>query len=162
MSRDTMKVHYSSATPEWATPQWLFDRLNAEFHFTLDVCATPENAKCARYFTKEQDGLAREWTGVCWMNPPYGRQVGKWVKKAFDQAADGVTTVCLLPARTDTRWFHQYCAKGDVQFIKGRLYFGDGEGRAPFPNMIVIFHGHLDPGKQMRTVDYAPRVEVSL
>lgn len=137
---------YSSKTPEWATPQKFFDALDAEFHFTLDVCATKENAKCVRYFTSEDDGLKAEWGNVqhpevCWMNPPYGRGIGAWVKKAYESATGGVSVICLLPARTDTAWWHDYCAKGDVRFIRGRLKFGDGKNSAPFPSAVVIFKG---------------------
>lgn len=132
-------VMFSSKTDEWETPQALFDQLNDEFNFTLDVCALPENAKCEAYFTPEQDGLKQEWTGVCWMNPPYGREIGKWVKKAYTEAQKGITVVCLLPSRTDTRWWHEYCMKGEVRFIKGRLKFGKSNNSAPFPSAIVIF-----------------------
>lgn len=137
---------YSSKTPEWATPQKFFDALNAEFHFTLDVCATKENAKCARYFTAEDDGLTAEWGNaqhpeVCWMNPPYGRGIGAWIKKAYESAEGGVSVVCLLPARTDTAWWHDYAIKGEVRFIRGRLKFGDGKNSAPFPSAVVIFKG---------------------
>ncbi|MFE4203797.1 DNA N-6-adenine-methyltransferase, partial [Aneurinibacillus aneurinilyticus] len=100
-------VMFSSATDEWATPQDFFDQLNEEFKFTLDPCATHESAKCARYFTEEDNGLAQDWAGeVVFMNPPYGRVLGQWVKKAFEESVKGATVVCLLPARTDTRWFH--------------------------------------------------------
>lgn len=115
MNGATRAAMFSSATDMWATPQALFDQLDAEFHFTTDVCATPENAKCANYFTPEVDGLAQEWTGVCWMNPPYGREIGRWVQKAHDTAASGkATVVCLLPSRTDTAWWHDYILRGGV------------------------------------------------
>lgn len=133
---------FSSATDEWETPQDLFDKLNAEFHFTTDVCATAENAKCTRYYTREDDGLERIWGGVCWMNPPYGRQIGKWARKAWTSAQEnGATVVCLLPARTDTGWWHDYCMKGEIRFIRGRLRFGGSKWNAPFPSAIVIFKG---------------------
>jgi phage N-6-adenine-methyltransferase len=134
-------VHFSSATDLWSTPQDFYDKLNEEFHFTLDVCATPENAKCERYFTKEQDGLAQEWRGVCWMNPPYGREIGKWMKKAaFSSILPYVATVvCLVPARTDTAWWHNYAIHGEVRFIRGRLRFGGAKASAPFPSAVVIF-----------------------
>ena len=128
----------SSLTDEWATPQALFDELNAEFGFELDVCADDWNHKCERYFTKETDGLAQEWTGTCWMNPPYGREIGKWMKKAVESAEAGATVVCLVPARTDTAWWHDYAAKGTVRFIRGRLKFGDGQNSAPFPSALVV------------------------
>ncbi len=135
-----MNVHFSSKTNEWATPQTTFDRLDQEFHFVLDVCASHANAKCARYFTREQDGLEQPWRGSCWMNPPYGREIGKWIQKAAQTAWQGFgTVVCLLPARTDTRWWHEYCAKAELRFIRGRLKFGDSKCGAPFPSVIVIF-----------------------
>lgn len=133
---------FSSSTDLWATPQDFFDRLNAEFNFDVDVCATPENAKCDVYFTKEQDGLVQSWGGLtCWCNPPYGREVSKWVQKAYTSSrGEGSTVVMLLPARTDTKWFHEYIYnKSEIRFIKGRLKFGDSENSAPFPSMVVIF-----------------------
>ena len=129
----------SSLSVEWGTPQALFDGLNAEFGFTLDVCATPGNAKCARYYSPADDGLRQEWAGVCWCNPPYGREIGKWVRKAFEAVQRGSTVVCLLPARTDTNWWHAYVMHGEVRFLRGRLYFNDGRGRAPFPSAVVVF-----------------------
>lgn len=134
-----LAVHFSSASDMWETPQNFFDELNAEFGFEVDVCATPENAKCARYFTPEQDGLAQEWTGTCWMNPPYGRQISKWVRKAYESAQKGATVVCLLPARTDTSWWHDYCMKGEIRFVRGRLKFGNASENAPFPSAVVVF-----------------------
>ncbi len=130
---------FSSKTDMHATPQPLFDALNAKYGFTLDVCATPENAKCPRYFTKEQDGLAQVWTGVVWMNPPYGRGISAWVEKAYRSAQRGATVVCLLPARTDTAWWHDYVTKGDVEFLRGRLKFGGAKHNAPFPSAVVVF-----------------------
>lgn len=132
-------VHFSSATDLWATPQDFFDRLNQIFKFDLDVCALPENAKCGRYYTPEIDGLSQEWTGVVWMNPPYGRTIGAWVKKAFESAVCGATVVCLLPARTDTKWWHEFYKQGEVHFVKGRLKFGDSANSAPFPSAVVVF-----------------------
>lgn len=134
-----MAVHYSSATPEWATPQDIFDALHAEFAFTLDVCASAENAKCSAYFTEADDGLAQEWTGVCWMNPPYGESIGQWVRKARESAEAGATVVCLVPARVETGWWWDNCWQGQVRFIRGRLKFGGGETGAPFPSALVIF-----------------------
>lgn len=80
----------SSNTCEWATPQKFFDELNEKYHFEVDVCATPENAKCEKYYTKEDDGLSQEWRGMCYMNPPYGREIAKWVKKAYESTIGGV------------------------------------------------------------------------
>ena len=133
---------YSSKTDLWETPRNLFDILNDEFHFDIDVCALPENAKCDRFYTPEQDGLSQPWIGNCWCNPPYGREVGQWVKRAFLASASGSTVVMLLPARTDTKWFHEYIYnKAEVRFLKGRLKFGNSKNSAPFPSMIVIFRG---------------------
>jgi phage N-6-adenine-methyltransferase len=135
-------VMFSSKTDQWATPQWLFDKYNAEYQFTLDACALPENAKVESYFSPEQDGLSQEWGGRIWMNPPYGREIGKWVKKAQEEAEKGAEcVVCLLPSRTDTRWFHDFClpfAKS-ITFLKGRLKFGEATNSAPFPSMVVVF-----------------------
>lgn len=135
------KGMYTSSSEEWSTPQTLFNRLNKEFNFTLDICASKENAKCPKYYTKEEDALKQEWGGVIWMNPPYGRKIGNWVKKAKEAAQQGkATVVCLLPARTDTAWWHDYVMKADeIRLIRGRLKFGDGKGSAPFPSAIVVF-----------------------
>lgn len=130
---------FTSNTDIWATPQSFFDKLNEEFNFELDVCANVHNAKCDRYFTEETDGLKQDWKGVCWMNPPYGRVIGDWIKKAYESSLNGATVVCLLPARTDTQWWHEYCMKGEIRLIKGRLKFGDSKNSAPFPSAIVIF-----------------------
>lgn len=134
----------SSLTPEWATPQDFFDALNDEFGFTLDVCATPENAKCERYFTKEDDGLSQSWVGeVCYMNPPYGRQIHKWMAKArYEAEFNGATVVCLVPARTDTRWWHDHAMTvwpQGIRLIKGRLKFGESKQGAPFPSAVIVF-----------------------
>lgn len=134
----------TSNTDEWATPQVFFDELNKEFHFTLDPCATKENAKCAKFYTKEDDGLTKDWRNeIVFCNPPYGREIGKWVEKAFmtNQLNMGDNPiVMLLPARTDTKYFHDYIYnKAEIRFIKGRLKFGDSKNSAPFPSMIVIF-----------------------
>lgn len=135
----SMGVHYSSATDQWSTPQDLFDELHREFGFTLDVCATDENAKCPAYFTEAQDGLAQDWRGVCWMNPPYGDLIREWVKKAYESAQAGATVVCLVPARVDTGWWWDYCRFGEVRFLRGRLRFGSADTGAPFPSAVVVF-----------------------
>lgn len=136
MSR--MDVHFSSDSPEWSTPQDLFDQLEQEFHFTLDPCATKENAKCRKFYTKEDDGLSKSWINErVFMNPPYGREIGKWVLKASKEPN---LAVCLLPARVDTKWFHDYILnKSEIRFLKGRIKFGGHKNPAPFPSMIVIF-----------------------
>lgn len=134
-----MDVHFSSKTALWATPQDFFDKLNEEFGFDLDVCATPENAKCTRYFTEQDNGPAQCWHGTVWMNPPYGRKIGEWVKKAQESARRGATVVCLVPARTDTRWWHDHVMAGEIRFVRGRLKFGGSKNSAPFPCAIVVF-----------------------
>ena len=133
-------VHFSSTTDEWETPQLLFNELSLMYGgFTLDPCATPQNAKCVTYFTRQQDGLAHRWQGKVFMNPPYGRDIGRWVKKAYEESLDGALVVCLLPARTDTRWWHDYAKHGYVYFLRGRLRFGTAINSAPFPSAIVTF-----------------------
>ena len=140
---------FTSNTDLWATPQALFDKLNNEFGFTLDVCANEENAKCSKYFTEEIDGLQQEWGGCCWMNPPYGRVIGKWVKKAYESSLTGATVVCLLPSRTDTKWWHDYCMKGEIRFIRGRLKFGNSINSAPFPSAVIIFGKDIKAGQNI-------------
>lgn len=140
-----MNVHFSSKTNDWSTPQDFFDKLNAEYGFNLDTCATSSNAKCEKYFTEEDDGLKQSWGGYkVFCNPPYGRELGKWVKKAYEEAMDQRTTiVMLIPARTDTKYFHQYIylrQNVKIRFLKGRLKFGGSKNSAPFPSMLVIFN----------------------
>jgi len=132
-------VHFQRDRDDWETPQELFDKLDAEFRFTLDVCALPKNAKCANYFSPRDDGLSQEWTGVCWMNPPYGCEIAKWMRKAVRASKRGATVVCLVPARTDTEWWHKYALRGEIRFIRGRVRFRGGKATAPFPSAIVIF-----------------------
>lgn len=132
----------SSKTDDWATPQAFFDKLNEEFHFTLDPCADENNHKCSLYFTKEQDGLTKDWGGnVVFCNPPYGKEIGNWVRYAYEQShKPNTTVVMLIPARTDTRYFHDYIyEKSEIRFIRGRLKFGNATKPAPFPSMVVIF-----------------------
>ncbi|MDS0981102.1 phage N-6-adenine-methyltransferase [Staphylococcus hominis] len=139
-----MEVHYSSKSNEWATPQNLFDELNKEFNFTLDPCATDENAKCSKYFTIEDDGLSKDWSNdVVFMNPPYGREIKKWIKKAYEESLNGATVVCLIPARTDTTYWHDFIfdKADDIRFLRGRLKFGGSKNSAPFPSAIVVYLG---------------------
>lgn len=138
------KGMYTSNSCEWETPLDFFKVLDAEFHFDVDVCATPENAKCTEYYTKADDGLEKTWRGSCWMNPPYGRGIGKWMKKAYESAQSGATVVCLVPARTDTGWWHDYAMRGEVRFVRGRLRFNGLNCNAPFPSAVVIFRGRAD------------------
>lgn len=137
-------VHFSSATNEWATPQDFFDRLNKQFNFTLDPCATPENAKCEKFFTEEDDGLTQDWGGHrVFCNPPYGRGLKDWVRKAYEESKKGALVVMLIPARTDTSYWHEFIVGGgaDIRFLRGRLKFGDGANSAPFPSALVMWWG---------------------
>lgn len=137
------KALFSTGSTEWETPDDLFDILDQEYMFNLDVCATAQNTKCKNYYTKEQDGLSREWIGKVWCNPPYGREIGKWVNKAWNsyRTNKDSTIVMLLPARTDTKWIHDPIFKNaDIIFLKGRLKFGGSSNNsAPFPSMLVVF-----------------------
>jgi phage N-6-adenine-methyltransferase len=135
--------HFSSATDQWATPRAFFEAWDAVYRFDLDVCADAENAKCRRYFSVHDDGLSQNWTPHrCWMNPPYGREIGKWMRKAYEESRKGALVVCLVPARTDTAWWHDYAAKGAVTFVRGRLKFGNARSGAPFPSAVVVFLPH--------------------
>ena len=135
----TMAVMSSSESPEWATPQDFFDELDAEFAFGVDVCANASNAKCERYFSPVEDGLAQEWRGVCWMNSPYGDEIAVWVRKARESAEAGAVVVCLVPARVDTAWWWDNCWQAEIRFVRGRLRFGAGDVGAPFPSAVVVF-----------------------
>jgi len=144
MDKKTQETMFSSKTPEWETPQDFFNKLDERWNFTLDPCCTKETAKCATFFTEEDNGLEMDWKGHrVFMNPPYGRSVRMWVEKAYNEGLKHDTVVvCLLPARTDTRWFHEHCMKSQaIKFIKGRLKFGGATAGAPFPSMIVVFNG---------------------
>ncbi len=143
MNESTRKTMFSSATNEWSTPQNFFDILDKEFNFTLDPCCTPESAKCKTYFTEKDDGLSRSWKGhTVFMNPPYGNAIKHWVRKAYEESLGANTTVvALIPARTDTKYWHDYCMRAkEIRLVKGRLRFGDGKGSAPFPSAVVVFN----------------------
>lgn len=129
-------------TDNWGTPQKLFDILNDEFHFDLDVCASVENAKCSRFFTREVDGLAQEWTGTFWMNPPYGREIINWMKKAHEAAEEvGATGVCLIPVRSSSPWWHQYVHKAaELRFVERKVSFtGEIKGVPFWGSAVVVF-----------------------
>lgn len=129
---------FSSKSDEWETPQSLFDALSVEFRFTLDVCASVDNAKCARFFTKSDDGLSQSWADeVVFMNPPYSK-VAFWMRKAYESTRVGATVVCLVPSRTDTRWWHDYAMKGEIRMLRGRIRFVGAHSSAPFPSAVVI------------------------
>ena len=129
---------FASSKQGWETPDEIFVPLDKEFNFSLDVCANKSNAKCKKYFTKQHNGLSKKWSGVCWMNPPF-REQKKWVEKAHSESQNGTTIVCLLPARTNTNWWHDYCMKGEVRFIRGRPKFKGAKYGLPQPLAIVIF-----------------------
>jgi site-specific DNA-methyltransferase (adenine-specific) len=134
---------FTSGSAEWSTPAAVFEPLHAEFGFMLDVCATRGNAKCRKFFTLADDGLSKPWRGSgVFCNPPYGRQIGLWVRKAWESSQEGATVVCLVPARTDSAWWHDYAMRAEIRFLRGRLYFErpDGSsGRAPFPSAVLVF-----------------------
>lgn len=138
-------VMFSSKTDQWATPPDFFEELDREFHFDLDPCAGEENHKCARYFTREQNGLLQDWGGGSrvFCNPPYGKEIADWVRKAYEEGhKENTLVVMLIPARTDTRYFHDYIMhRAEVRFVRGRLKFGGSDTGAPFPSMLVIFRG---------------------
>ena len=144
---------FSKASDEWSTPQAFFDALDAEFHFTMDAAASRENCKVPNYRGPDhilpdcRNGLVFDWNGVVWLNPPYSR-VKQFMMKASEQALKGCTVVCLVPSRTDTRWWHE-CVWDElrnrarhgveVRFVRGRLKFGDGKNSAPFPSVVIVF-----------------------
>lgn len=135
---------FSSRTDNWATPQDFFDELNTEFNFTLDPCADDENHKCKKYFTIRENGLLQDWEGHrVFCNPPYGKQIYKWVEKCYREGTkDKTVVVMLIPARTDTKYFHDFIIhRSEIRFVKGRLKFGESKTAAPFPSMIVVFRG---------------------
>jgi phage N-6-adenine-methyltransferase len=138
-----MDVHFSSEKMDWETPQDFFDKLNEEFHFTLDGAASDYNHKCVKYFTEADNSLIQDWSGeTVWLNPPYGRiLLPKFVKKAYEEGQKpGTTVVMLIPSRTDTRYFHDYILnKAEIRFLKGRLKFVGAKDAAPFPSMVVIY-----------------------
>jgi len=135
---------FSSKSGEWETPQDLFGTLDKIFHFDLDVCATKNNTKCEQFFNLEDDSLKQSWEDkICWMNPPYGREIDDWVAKAFWEAREhSITVVALLPARTDTKWWHSFVMRAQqIWFIRGRVKFVGAKSSAPFPSCIVIWTG---------------------
>ena len=139
------ELMFSSKTDMWATPQEFYDKLNDEFNFTLDPCATEDNAKCDNFFTVDDDGLKQDWSGnIVFCNPPYGRAIKEWVKKSYEESLKNNTTVVMLiPSRTDTIYFHDFIyGKAEIRFIKGRLKFGDAKNSAPFPSIVVIYRNN--------------------
>ena len=145
MNNATQKVMFSSKTGDWATPQHFFEKLDWRFGpFNLDPCANPHNTKCANFYTEAEDGLSKDWSGhTVFVNPPYGRGIDKWIEKAYTESMNPDTrVVMLIPARTDTKYWHSYVMRGaEVHFIKGRLKFGTAENCAPFPSAVIVFDG---------------------
>ena len=135
-------IHFSSESNEWETPQWLFDELNNKYKFTLDAAANKDNAKCNKFYTQKDDGLSKSWQGeTVFLNPPYGKEIKDWVKKAHDENRKGnCKVVMLIPARTDTTYWHDYIfGKAEIEFLKGRLKFSNHKNPAPFPSAVVIY-----------------------
>ncbi len=159
---------FSSKTEDWETPQDLFNELNKIHNFDIDVCATKNNSKCQYFYHKEDDALSKPWNVdpynygevgkpmSCWMNPPYGKTIGQWIKKAYEESKRGATVVCLLPSRTDTKWFHEYCQMGKITFIEGRLKFSNSTNSAPFPSMVVVFKGETTMVKKKKEDSNVP------
>jgi len=148
MNKAALETIFSSDSTEWTTPDDLFKRLNKKYNFTLDPCASGMTTKCNKYFTIEDNGLTQDWAGhTVFMNPPYVRRISQWIKKAFEESKKFNTkVVCLLPARTDTKWWHEYCMKADeIYFIRGRLKFGNSMNSAPFPSAIIVFADEIKP-----------------
>ena len=142
MNTDLM---FSSKDDSWETPPSLFNILDMEFNFTLDPCCTKQTAKCKKFFTKEEDGLIQDWSkDTVFVNPPYGREIGKWVEKSYNEAKKGAKVVMLIPSRTDTKWFHDFIYnKAEIRFLKGRIRFLQNKkelNAAPFPTMLIIFN----------------------
>lgn len=144
---------FSSKSSRWETPEDFFDKLNNEFNFDVDVCATKQSTKCEKFFNESIDGLSESWSGTCYMNPPYGREINKWIKKAYEESRkDNCVVIALIPSRTDTRWWHDYVMKAnEIRFVIGRLKFinrsfpsfrEDGNFKkspAPFPSAVIIW-----------------------
>lgn len=158
MNTATQKTMFSSATGNWATPQEFFDKLNWRFgKFTLDPCATPYNTKCANFYTEVEDGLTKDWEGEnVFVNPPYGRGIDQWIAKAHREGQKTHTrVVMLIPARTDTRYWHDYVMKAaEIHLVKGRLKFGDSKNSAPFPSAVVVFDSGWGPSPTHKPVVY--------
>lgn len=136
-------VFFSSETDLWETPKDFFDVLDREFKFTLDVCANADNAKCEQFFTKEDDALVKDWgQGICWMNPPYGKAISDFMRKAYKASRKGAWVVCLVPARMDTNWWFNWVVgkATECRIVKGRLRFGNAKNVAPFVSAVVIYN----------------------
>ena len=144
------RVLLSSTKQDWGTPDWLFDILDEEFCFSLDTAARADNTKCSVYFDEKADGLKQPWNtdGTAWCNPPYGRKVGAWVEKAYNEGVAWNPSVLLLPARVDTKWFHKFAGWAEVRLLKGRILFQGAKQGATFPSMLMRF----GPGAKRGTI----------
>src|SRR5699024_65868 len=145
-----MKVHISSKTNEWNTPDDLYNIIDKEFNFTLDPCTNGLNNKCEKFYTEKENGLIQDWSkDIVFMNPPYGRQISQWVEKAYNESLKGSKVVCLIPSRTDTNYWHDFIFNkaSEVRFIKGRLKFGDSKNSAPFPSAIIVYDNNFNKTK---------------
>lgn len=152
-----MNVHFSSSRDNWETPQEFFDLLDSEFHFTLDAAADPANAKVpSRYYTLEDDAIRQDWPGVVFCNPPYGRMIGRFVRKAWEQAQEGSTVVMLIPARTDTSYWHEFVMRSaEIRLVRGRLRFGGTDNSAPFPSAVVVFRPKVEGPPKISSIGRA-------
>ena len=145
-----MKVHFSSKTNEWNTPDDLYNKLDNEFNFTLDPCTNGENNKCDKFYTEKENGLIQDWSkDIVFMNPPYGREISQWIEKAYNESLKGSKVVCLIPSRTDTKYWHDFIFNkaSEIRFIKGRLKFGNSKNSAPFPSAIVVYDNNFNNTK---------------
>lgn len=141
-----MEVMTRSDKMTWETPDKWFEYLDLEFGFTLDPCCVSETAKCKKYYTLKDNGLYQSWAEErVFMNPPYGREIPKWMEKAYKESREnGALVVCFVPARVDTNWWHQYATKGEIRFPKGRVKFKGAKTSAPFPIAIIIFRPKIN------------------
>ena len=145
-----MKVHFSSNSNEWNTPDDLYNTLHNEFNFTLDPCTNGMNNKCDKFYTEKENGLIQDWSkDIVFMNPPYGRQISQWIEKAYNESLKGSKVVCLIPSRTDTKYWHDFIFNkaSEVRFIKGRLKFGNSKNSAPFPSAIIVYDNNFNNTK---------------
>ena len=161
------KLHFSSVSNEWETPVAFFQKYNKIYNFDIDVCAADNNHLCEKYYTISDDALTKDWVGNCWMNPPYGRSIVKFVEKAYLESLKKATVVCLIPSRTDTLWWHNFVMKGEIEFIKGRLKFinrllpsykEDGSMKissAPFPSAVVVFKNQEQAKKEIMETNFS-------
>ena len=145
-----MSVHFSSNSNEWNTPDDLYNILDKEFNFTLDPCTNGLNNKCEFYYTEKENGLIQDWSkDIVFMNPPYGRQISQWIEKAYNESLKGSKVVCLIPSRTDTKYWHDFIFNkaSEIRFIKGRLKFGNSKNSAPFPSAIIVYNSKFNKTK---------------